>query len=56
MNELPTLDIDIIVNDARPGGIGELAVPPVAPSICNAIFAATGRRMRTLPIAAHTLA
>jgi CO/xanthine dehydrogenase Mo-binding subunit len=55
MDELPMLDVHIIASDARPGGIGELAVPPVAPSLCNAIFAATGKRLRTLPIAAHKL-
>jgi isoquinoline 1-oxidoreductase subunit beta len=55
INELPILDVHVITSDARPGGVGEAAVPPVAPSICNAIFAATGRRLRTLPIAAHKL-
>jgi len=55
MNELPALDVDVIAGDARPGGVGETAVPPVAPAICNAIFAATGKRLRTLPIAAHKL-
>jgi isoquinoline 1-oxidoreductase beta subunit len=55
INEAPILDIHVITSDARPGGVGEAAVPPVAPSICNAIFAATGKRLRTLPIAAHKL-
>jgi len=55
LNELPILDVQVIKSDARPGGVGESAVPPVAPSICNAIFAATGKRLRTLPIAAHEL-
>lgn len=55
INELPILDVHVIKSDARPGGVGEAAVPPVAPSICNAIFAATGKRLRTLPIAAHKL-
>ena len=56
MNELPILDVHVITSDARPGGVGETAVPPVAPSICNAIFRATGKRLRTLPIGAHKLA
>jgi isoquinoline 1-oxidoreductase beta subunit len=54
-NEMPELDVHLIPSGAAPGGIGELAVPPVAPAICNAIFAATGRRLRRLPIAAHAL-
>jgi len=56
INELPELHVEIIPSDAAPGGIGEVAVPPVAPAICNAIFAATGRRLRTLPIAGQRLA
>jgi isoquinoline 1-oxidoreductase beta subunit len=55
LNEMPVLDVHVIGSDARPGGVGEAAVPPVAPSICNAIFAATGKRLRTLPITAHKL-
>ena len=56
LNETPDIDIHIIPSDAPPGGIGETGVPPVAPAICNAIFAATGKRLRSLPISAHSLA
>ncbi len=50
-NEMPDLDVHLVDSEAAPGGIGEVAVPPVAPAICNAIFAATGKRLRSLPIA-----
>jgi isoquinoline 1-oxidoreductase subunit beta len=55
LNELPALDVVLVPGDAVQGGIGELAVGPLAPAICNALFAATGRRIRSLPLAAHQL-
>jgi isoquinoline 1-oxidoreductase beta subunit len=56
LNELPELDIHIIPSSGAPAGIGETGVPPVAPAVCNAIFAATGQRLRSLPISAHKFA
>jgi isoquinoline 1-oxidoreductase beta subunit len=47
---MPQLDISLVVSSEDPGGVGELAVPCVAPAVVNAIFAATGKRLRTLPI------
>ena len=55
LNEVPELDIHLIPSDAKPGGIGETGVPPVAPAVCAAIFAATGKRLRSLPVSAHRL-
>ncbi|MEP6547591.1 MAG: xanthine dehydrogenase family protein molybdopterin-binding subunit [Gammaproteobacteria bacterium] len=54
-NEVPELDVHLVDGDAAPGGIGEAAVPLVAPAICNAIFTATGTRLRELPIGKQKL-
>ncbi|MET0293349.1 MAG: molybdopterin cofactor-binding domain-containing protein [Steroidobacteraceae bacterium] len=56
MNEVPEIDIEVIANGDAPGGIGEPTVSVVAPAICNAIYAATGKRIRSLPIAKHGFA
>jgi len=52
MNEAPyKTNVYIVDSDAPPAGVGEPGVPPFAPAVCNAIFAATGRRIRELPLA-----
>ena len=51
INEAPTeINVHIMDVDAPPGGVGEPGVPPVAPAIVNAYFAATGNRVRELPL------
>jgi isoquinoline 1-oxidoreductase beta subunit len=50
MNEMPKVEVYIVPSQEPPGGVGEPGVPPIAPAVANAIFAATGRRIRRLPI------
>ncbi|HTY20245.1 MAG TPA: molybdopterin cofactor-binding domain-containing protein, partial [Geobacteraceae bacterium] len=50
ISEMPRVESHIVPSKEKPGGTGEPGVPPVAPALCNAIFAATGVRVRTLPI------
>ena len=56
MNECPKMEVYIVPSKEVPRGMGEPAVPPVAPAICNAIFAATGKRIRKLPVRPEDLA
>jgi isoquinoline 1-oxidoreductase subunit beta len=44
------IETHLVASTEDPSGIGEPGVPPVAPALCNAIFAATGQRIRRLPI------
>ncbi len=46
----PVIDVAVIASDGRPGGVGEAAVGPLAPALANAVFAASGRRIRQLPL------
>src|SRR5262245_45691396 len=49
MNEVPKVTTKVIVTDSKPGGIGEVGLPPVAPAVANAVFKLTGKRLRALP-------
>lgn len=51
MNQMPKVEVHIVPSTGKMGGAGEPGVPPVAPAVANAVFAATGKRIRTLPIA-----
>jgi isoquinoline 1-oxidoreductase beta subunit len=48
--EMPRVEVHIVPSEAPPGGVGEPGVPPVAPAVANAVFAATGHRLRALPL------
>ena len=53
MDTAPEIDVEIITSDARIGGAGEPGTPPIAPAIANAVFKATGKRIRQLPLSRH---
>jgi isoquinoline 1-oxidoreductase beta subunit len=56
MNQAPVrTEVHIVESDELPGGVGEPGVPPAVPAMTNAIFAATGKRIRELPLGKQKL-
>ena len=56
IDEMPVVEVHIVPSQAAPGGIGEASTPTIIPAVANAIFAATGKRLRKLPILHEDLA
>jgi isoquinoline 1-oxidoreductase beta subunit len=56
INETPKIEVYIVPSTEKPTGVGEPGVPCLAPAVCNAIFQATGKRIRRLPIRPEDLA
>ena len=50
INDCPAIEVEIVASTEHPEGIGEPGLPPIAPAVANALFAATGQRLRTLPL------
>ncbi len=50
MNEAPEIDVILVSSDNPSSGVGEVGVPPIAPAVANAVFKATGKRLRQLPL------
>ncbi len=56
LSEMPQVEVHIVASDEHPSGIGEPGTPPIAPAVANAVFALTGKRLRSMPFDQATLA
>jgi isoquinoline 1-oxidoreductase beta subunit len=50
MDEMPRVEVYIVPGNGRASGVGEMGVPPITPAVANAVYAATGKRIRHIPI------
>jgi isoquinoline 1-oxidoreductase beta subunit len=50
LHEMPAVEVHLVPSSEDPGGIGEPGLPPIAPAVANAVFAATGQRLRRMPL------
>jgi isoquinoline 1-oxidoreductase beta subunit len=54
LSEMPVVEVHMVASTEKPGGIGEVGVPPIAPAVANAVAALTGERLRELPLTLPT--
>ena len=55
MNDVPKITTKVLVTDSKPGGIGEVGLPPLAPAVAQAVYKLTGKWLRDLPLKEETL-
>jgi isoquinoline 1-oxidoreductase beta subunit len=55
MNEAPTIEVHVVKSSEPPGGMGETGTSAIVPAIANAIYAATGKRLRKMPVDSNLL-
>ncbi len=53
LGEMPKVEVHLVPSGDAPGGVGEPGTPPIAPAVCNALFALTGQRVYRLPLSEH---
>ena len=50
IDQTPAIEVILVPSEEEPGGVGETALPPIAPAVANALYAVTGKRLRELPL------